>query len=114
MNKYTGGIHRHSTIKVPVDIKKRLEAYARPRRLTLALAINKLLEDDDILEMLDEIKALISRQNELLEKNNLILNEILSSLRNVETVRTVEKGDSQDLPVWARDNPWIEVLGKRR
>ncbi len=72
-----------------------------------------LLEDDRIIRVLDDIKVLISRQNELLEKNNFILNEILNSLRNTNEIRKVEQNDSQDLPVWARDNPWIEVLGRR-
>ena len=91
-------IPRYTTIKIPLGIKRRLEVYAKSRGLTFAAAIEKLLEDNEVLK---EVKRLLEEQNRL-----------LMEIREALLPNNVSKEDS--LPSWLRDNPWIEVLSRRR
>jgi len=99
-------VAEYTTIKVSRVVKEKLEAYAKPRSLSLAAAINRLLEERRILEELVEIKRLLEEQNRLLA-------EIKSLLYSGHTESSVVS-ETPELPSWVRDNPWLKILENKR
>jgi len=79
----------YTTIKVSRSIKERLEAYARTRGLSLAAAVNQLLEEQ-----------------------NRLLAEIRDFLRGREGAAAGVSSEPK-LPSWVQDNPWLEILGRK-
>ena len=97
----------YTTIKVSRSIKEKLEAYARTRGLSLAAAVNQLLEEQRVLEELAEIKRLLEEQNRLLA-------EIRELLRSGQPSVLSEAPGEPELPSWVRDNPWLKILENKR
>ena len=95
----------YTTIKVSRSIKERLETYARSRGLSLAAAVNQLLEEQRTALLLERIAALLEEQNRLLA-------EIRDVLRGREGA-VVEVSPEPKLPSWMQDNPWLEILGRK-
>lgn len=108
----------YTTIKVPRELKEKLEEYAKSRSLTLAGAVERLLEESDLKEELREIGKLLKQQNELLRL-------ILEELRKKEFREAVRESGMQEdevykeeinaeLPSFVKGNPWLRVLRQRK
>lgn len=80
----------------------------------MASAINTLLEIMIWSKGLTRLKNLSINKNSLLEKNNAILYEILTCLKNISKFEYEKINESENPSLWVKDDPWIEVLGKRR
>lgn len=110
---------RYASIKVLVEVKERLEEYARPRGLTLSAAISELLDRADTLSALRELRELLEEQNRLLREQVGLLRALLDAVKagGVATV-AVEPPEAStedlELPSFAVGNPWLELLSKGR
>ena len=96
----------YTTIKVTREIRDKIEEYARPRGISLGSAVARLLEENNIVEELREIRRLLEEQNKLLR-------DALSGLRVNTNVSIEASGETIDLPSFLSKNPWMEVLARR-
>jgi len=100
-------VTEYTTIKVSRSIKEKLEAYARTRGLSLAAAVNQLLEEQRTALLLERIVALLEEQNRLLA-------EIRELLWSGQPSVLAEAPGEPELPSWVRDNPWLKILENKR
>jgi len=102
----------YTTIKIPREVKNKLDEYAKAKSLSLAAAIERLLDEAEIREELREIKELLREQNELLKM-------ILKEIRKRNTIIVKEKRElyireEEELPSFLKDNPWLAVLSRKK
>lgn len=113
---------KYASVKLTKEVEERLEAYARPRGLTLSAAIDRLLVEEGLrlllerqLEELEEIRKLLEEQNRELRAIRLVLER--GEEDRVEEVSSKEKSvsreDLADMPSFIAGNPWLEVLSRR-
>jgi len=104
----------YTTIKITKEIKDDLERYAKARSLSLAAAVERLLEEAELREELREIKELLREQNALLE---MILKEIRKKntvvLKEEKRELYISRESDEELPSFLKDNPWVQVLQRR-
>ena len=108
----------YTTIKVPRSVRDRLEGYARPRGLTLAGAIDRLLEENTILEELRGIRKLLEEQNRELRAIRSVLERDRGNRSGADVIAGKDEGsvseeDSGDMPSFVSGNPWLKVLSGR-
>ena len=116
---------RYASVKLTKEVKERLEAYARPRGLTLSAAIDRLLVEEGLRMLLERQIEEMREIRRLLEEQNRELRAIRSVLERggrdgSETNGGASKGegsvageDSGDVPSFVAGNPWLEVLSRR-
>ncbi|RLG23143.1 hypothetical protein DRN85_09870 [Methanosarcinales archaeon] len=100
-----------TTIRVTKEIRDRLKEYAEPKGLNLGAAVGELLKEQELVEKLDRIEDLLREQNMLLREILKTLKSGISSRPSEETSITTIIDDT--LPNFVQGNPWVDVLSKR-
>ncbi len=108
---------RYASVKLLTSVKERLEAYARPRGLTLSAAIDRLLVEEGLKVLLErqlgelrEIRRLLEEQNRELRAIRLVLEGGKDEVSGKE--ESFSRKDA-DIPSFVAGNPWLEVLSRR-
>jgi len=105
----------YTTIKVPRELKERLEEYARPKGLTLSGAIDQLLSEGSLKEELREIRELLREQNRLLRQilEELKRKEIREFTKVEREKEEVREEAGEELPSFVVGNPWVKVISEK-